>query len=750
MSTSHSGKVIIEEIYSKLQLRGTHAAEASVESVDAPIVSESRVRRTQDTQEIQDIQDTEDIKETKETSDAPNTPDQHLTVIPDDQNPSVPEKEIVDDAVNTELNRAVDSCSLTALNSTVDDPLFLLARKIVGIEKRYGFRCGPVLLIQLYQRWKESNAQAAEQDHTVEAFLSKLAKVKKPYGSTLQSAYENSKTKPTPLRVRSLCPAIQNLAKLCRELQLLSKDRPFFLGCRDWKSSAILKGIRDYNEDDCKSTAELCGWLRKLANKRQISYAVGKSDLTEAPEPLNSTIADRQALAERLRAQEDPISVVLGDLVDFHRRELKPMWWKMFDRAEATVDELRDDAACIEGLQAHGDCATEKKSLLQKYRFDPSQECKLDAGDTVMFTHNLDATFSISAIDLDAGELTLKIGKKSLDQKCQGAFPRSGSVLRNEYVNPGEIPDALAAVAAQQLSHSLHNPVKSLLGRSAPATPLQKDDETPLDAALRIIESMSGGYLVIQGPPGTGKTYTAACIVHALLAAGKKVGITSNSHKAVVNLLSECGNIARRNGRALTGIKVGDDPIDPLFKANPGLVHVQDTPAARAMYTSGVVGGTAWLFTRPEWRNELDFLFIDEAGQVSLANAVAMSRAAKNIVLLGDQMQLEQPVQGSHPGDAGMSALQYALKDTEKSWRTRLCFTQLCRRTVDCFFMNPAECIQTSASSSPTVSMSTGSARFQNARIKKLSFHRAAAPWLQAGPSTIVSICFSGLAKCSS
>jgi uncharacterized protein len=84
-------------------------------------------------------------------------------------------------------------------------------------------------------------------------------------------------------------------------------------------------------------------------------------------------------------------------------------------------------------------------------------------------------------------------------------------------------------------------------------------------------------------------------------------------------------------------------------------------------YTDGVLGGTAWLFTRPEWEGVLDFLFIDEAGQVSLANAVAMARCAKNLILLGDQMQLEQPVQGSHPGDAGLSALQYVLKDTNAS-----------------------------------------------------------------------------------
>jgi len=114
-------------------------------------------------------------------------------------------------------------------------------------------------------------------------------------------------------------------------------------------------------------------------------------------------------------------------------------------------------------------------------------------------------------------------------------------------------------------------------------------------------------------------------------------------------------------------IKVGDDAEDELFSSNPGLLHVKSNPDAHAAYQGGVVGGTAWLFTRPEWEGVLDFLFIDEAGQVSLANAVAMARCAKNLVLLGDQMQLEQPVQGSHPGDAGLSALQYALKDTKSS-----------------------------------------------------------------------------------
>jgi predicted RecB family nuclease len=437
---------------------------------------------------------------------------------------------------------------------------------------------------------------------------------------------------------------------------------------RDWQSSSILKGIRDYNEDDCKSNAELCEWLRNLAKEQGISYVdCHSADAPAPPKPADPEIAKRQELSAKLRANGDPISVVLADLVDFHRRELKPMWWRMFDRADATPDALRDDSGCIEGIQAHGNCVTDKRSLLQAYRFDPSQECKLDAGDTVMFTHDLGTKFGIAAIDLDAGEVVLKIGRQTLDQKCDGVFPRSGSLIEDEYRNPEPIPTALADVATQQLSGSLSAPVKSLLERSAPTKSLQKSGESPLDSALRLVKSMSGECLTTQGPPGTGKTYTASCMIDALLAAGKTVGVTSNSHKAIVNLLSACGDTARRNGRKLVGIKAGDEPDDCLHAANPGLTHIKNNPDARAAYSGGVVAGTAWLFSRPEWKNQLDFLFIDEAGQVSLANAVAIARSAKNLVLLGDQMQLEQPVQGAHPGDAGLSALHYALKDTEKS-----------------------------------------------------------------------------------
>jgi uncharacterized protein len=74
-----------------------------------------------------------------------------------------------------------------------------------------------------------------------------------------------------------------------------------------------------------------------------------------------------------------------------------------------------------------------------------------------------------------------------------------------------------------------------------------------------------------------------------------------------------------------------------------------------------LIAGTAWLFADPGLDQALDFLFVDEAGQVALANLVAMATAARNIVLLGDQMQLAQPIQGVHPGRSGESSLEYLL-----------------------------------------------------------------------------------------
>jgi uncharacterized protein len=99
---------------------------------------------------------------------------------------------------------------------------------------------------------------------------------------------------------------------------------------------------------------------------------------------------------------------------------------------------------------------------------------------------------------------------------------------------------------------------------------------------------------------------------------------------------------------------------DQFFLA-PEITNTLKNPDSLASFN--LVAGTAWLFARPEYDQQLDCLFVDEAGQMSLANVVAIGTSAKNLVLVGDSMQLAQPTQGVHPGDSGQSALEFLMQE---------------------------------------------------------------------------------------
>src|SRR5262249_22759085 len=77
---------------------------------------------------------------------------------------------------------------------------------------------------------------------------------------------------------------------------------------------------------------------------------------------------------------------------------------------------------------------------------------------------------------------------------------------------------------------------------------------------------------------------------------------------------------------------------------------------------ANVAGGTQWLWARPDANEAVDVLFVDEAGQMSLANVLAACQGAASVVLLGDPQQLEQPQQGTHPEGADVSALEHILQ----------------------------------------------------------------------------------------
>ena len=199
------------------------------------------------------------------------------------------------------------------------------------------------------------------------------------------------------------------------------------------------------------------------------------------------------------------------------------------------------------------------------------------------------------------------------------------------------------------------------LSGHAPGQAIVADGADATGGAIEALVALDDSYLLIQGPPGAGKTYTSSQAIVALLAAGKRIGIASNSHKAINNLLADVEAAATAQGLDCCGMKKSSR-LDQALGTSGWIEDVIGGTGSGVQPYHQLVAGTAWLFAREEMDEAFDYLFIDEAGQVSLANIVAMGVATRNIVLVGDQMQLSQPITGTHPGSSGMSGLDYLLE----------------------------------------------------------------------------------------
>jgi uncharacterized protein len=181
-----------------------------------------------------------------------------------------------------------------------------------------------------------------------------------------------------------------------------------------------------------------------------------------------------------------------------------------------------------------------------------------------------------------------------------------------------------------------------------------------IEALRTLAGGLRAGYLVIQGPPGSGKTWTGARLLTHLVRAGRRVGVAAPSHRAIHNLLHEVEAVAAEERLPLRGRKkASDDNPESEFAG----AMIETTFDNADMLDAGLdlVAGTAWLFAREDMQASVDVLVIDEAGQVSLADALAMGTSARALVLLGDPAQLAHVSQGVHPEGAGGSVLAHVL-----------------------------------------------------------------------------------------
>ncbi|MDP9483761.1 MAG: TM0106 family RecB-like putative nuclease, partial [Chloroflexota bacterium] len=441
----------------------------------------------------------------------------------------------------------------------------------------------------------------------------------------------------------------------------------------------ILAAIASYNRDDCRSNWLLRSWLERLRREAEAEFGL----VLGRPLPVSGEASEAVTAAQaetlyRVAALTADVPVdpaartldqsgrwLLAQLLDWHRRNDKPAWWDYFRLRKLTPEELVDEPEPIGELTYAGVVGAEKQSLVHRYTFPP-QDHKLTGPGTGWQDEN-GRGVRIHAVDPDHGQVDLLRGR--LDER-----PHPRALVRSGPPDARVMRDALGRIADRTIEAGLdgdgpYRAVRELvLGRppriagQLEGLSLVRDDESTVDAARRIVLALDHTVLPVQGPPGTGKTWLGARMIVAAIQAGRRIGITAGTHKAITNLLlatAEAATEANLPLRAIQRCDSGDDAADL-----DGVERATDNGAVERALAAGAVdiaAGTSWLFTREEMERQVDVLFVDEAGQMSLANVVAMGGAASSIVLLGDPNQLPQVSPGVHPAGAERSALQHLL-----------------------------------------------------------------------------------------
>jgi uncharacterized protein len=459
------------------------------------------------------------------------------------------------------------------------------------------------------------------------------------------------------------------------------------VGFEEWLETgerARLEEIAAYNEEDCRATLALRDWL--LAQRPS---GLPRPDPVSEPD-LNPEKREEISAREALRLEliagaeegrtgpaptDGPARRLAGELLEYHRREAKPAWWAWFDRMASSPEELVEEPEAIGCLEPAGEPEPVRNSLAWTFRF-PEQEHKLEEGDKPDDPATGKAAGTILALDDASLLLRLLRGAKPevpLPRALVGGRPYGDRAQRAAVLRFAEsVRDGSRRYPA--LEDLLRREHPRVAGRE-PGAALQTVEPRAISALAR---GLQGSYLFVQGPPGTGKTWRGAEIVLDLLAAGHRVGVTAQSHKVIHNLLDAIEHEAARRGQSFTGLKKAGDNPESVYEGE----HVRSTTSNDEIVAEApqLVAGTSWLFARAELDRTLDDLVIDEAGQCALADAIAVGTSARNLILLGDPLQLAQVSQGTHPAGSGSSVLEHLLDGfptvppdrgvfLEESWR---------------------------------------------------------------------------------
>jgi uncharacterized protein len=445
-----------------------------------------------------------------------------------------------------------------------------------------------------------------------------------------------------------------------------------------------------YNEEDCVSTHRLHRWLLALRDEAralfeaEIAFRAERDPKLPSEEKLRE-LKELDAIQRALLDGAAPGSEreLLAHLAGYHRREEKPVWWAVFDAYDRAPDAtfVDDDSEALGGLEFAADhpvVEPPRRNMRPTftYRF-PEQQHKVSPGSYLDPDRRDARALDVESVDDDARLLRLK---KWPDDPHPRALIAGGPIatgaqqaaLRRFAASLLDGRERAEYPAAAELLRRARPRIRGVLdgARVQPETRAGAEAIAPEDVADLALR-LDGGVLPVQGPPGTGKTYTGAHVIAALLAANKRVGVTSTGHKAINNLLACVEEAVAQRGETFRGVKKCDktNPDSP-FVSQRAAPFIENATANAAFGEFDLVAGTSWLFAREDLAR-LDYLVIDEAGQVALADALAMATNAENVILLGDPLQLAHVSVGTHPDGAGASVLEHLLAGESADQRVR-------------------------------------------------------------------------------
>jgi len=454
---------------------------------------------------------------------------------------------------------------------------------------------------------------------------------------------------------------------------------------RHEEADAVLKEITDYNLYDCRSTRRLRDWLLLRAFEAGVTHLTRTADTGETVPPLDQTAHTLREYAgdgySAPRTPEQTAAALLESARGYYPRERKPYWWAHFQRLSHPVDEWGDTSGVflVDTAEVVEDWHLPPRA--RKLRRHVRLSGVLQGG---ALDHRPQTIYDQPAppgLDDDHPDRRAACGAKVIDQVAVDGVPIEVVVeelapaagpfehlpmaltpakpIRTDRIEASinEAADRAAATLREDPPRLPRTAVVDILCRRPPTTrsgaalPRLDDDIASITAAALDLDR---SYLAVHGPPGTGKTYTAARVIAALVNEHRwKVGVVAQSHSVVAHLLDEI--VGAGVDAAAVAKKPSLDGIGGRFSTigENEYATFLDTEDGR------VIGGTAWDFANDSriGAEVLDLLAIDEAGQFSLGNTIAVARATRNMLLLGDPQQLGQVSTGNHPEPVDHSAL---------------------------------------------------------------------------------------------